>query len=343
MLKEFISGELGEGLMERNRSLDLAKGIAIILVVLGHTYSFSEGNVILNWIHGFHMPFFFIVSGILYGQKTECVNSFRFGLGSKIKTLLVPYFVFEIPFALYLCLAKYLAGGLTGGFAAGKVLAVMNLTGLHSTWFLPCMLFVQILFCACSRAGKLPCIVMAACLAAVGLLCPAPEGYLTVVLRCFVALGFFTAGFFGSRWWQKGQKPVIAALAAVAYCLIADGNGLVSLVNCTFSNPLLYVVNALLGTFVLLQLSIHLCNPGRVTAALEYMGRNSIIILCTHAFIIEAFRLADHKLFHNFLPRLGFFEGPVFTVLILLAEIPVMIIGQRYVPAVFGLRKKERK
>lgn len=79
----------------------------------------------------------------------------------------------------------------------------------------------------------------------------------------------------------------------------------------------------------------------KVVSFLESTGRNSIIILCTHAFIIEAFRLIDHKLFHNFLPRMGYCEGLLFTVLILLTEIPIMFIGQRYVPALFGLRKRK--
>ena len=332
--------------MERNRSFDIAKGIAIILVVLGHTYSFSDGNVILYLLEGFHMPFFFIVSGILYGQKCDSLQGYRLKLSNKAKTLLVPYFVWEILFLLYLCLAEHLAGGLTVEFAVRKLFSVINLAGLHSTWFLPCLLVVQILFRLFSRTGKLPCAMITACLAVFGLLCPDSDSYMAVLLRCFVAMAFFAIGFFASEWWQRSQKPLVVMLAAAVYCVFAWRNGLVNLVSCTFHNPLLYVGNALLGTFVLLQLAMCLLRIGnyaKVTSFLEYIGRYSIIILCTHAFIIEFFRLVDYKLFHNFLPRLGYFEGLLFTALILFTEIPVMVIGRRYVPAVFGIRKKEQK
>lgn len=47
---------------------DIAKGIAIILMVLGHS---SLPAVIQNWIYSFHMPFFFFISGVL----TKSVNS----------------------------------------------------------------------------------------------------------------------------------------------------------------------------------------------------------------------------------------------------------------------------
>ena len=43
--------------------IDLTKGIAIFLMVCGHT---SIPLSISNWIWSFHMPLFFIISGILF-------------------------------------------------------------------------------------------------------------------------------------------------------------------------------------------------------------------------------------------------------------------------------------
>lgn len=44
--------------------VDIAKGLGIFLVVLGHTY---RKNPVQNWIYSFHMPLFFILSGWLRG------------------------------------------------------------------------------------------------------------------------------------------------------------------------------------------------------------------------------------------------------------------------------------
>lgn len=46
----------------RNRWLDIAKGIAIILMVAGHT---PIPSVMSHFIYAFHMPLFFISSGLV--------------------------------------------------------------------------------------------------------------------------------------------------------------------------------------------------------------------------------------------------------------------------------------
>lgn len=332
--------------MKRTASLDIAKGFAMILVVLGHCYSFSQNNFILYWIYGFHMPFFFLVSGILYGQKADREKGFHLNLCKKIKARLIPYFVFEILFACYLCLAQYLADGLTIDFAVKKFLAIFNFTGLHTTWFLPCLLLVEIIFSMLMKAGKGPCTAVMIGLMLVGLLVPKPSGYQVVLLRCFVACGFFAMGFVAHPWWTQKQHPAIVAVAAVIYGLLAAKNGLVSIVSCTFENAALYVLNSLLGTFVLLQLSMGLhqtCGQMRIISGLAYIGRNSIIVLCTQSFVIEVIRLVDYKLLHSFLPQLGYGEGFVFCTLVMLIEIPTMIIGRKYYPPLFGMQEKRIK
>ena len=49
--------------------LDMAKGVGIFLVVLGHIEYIGEGT--LKWIFSFHMPLFFVVGGILFRLKEE--------------------------------------------------------------------------------------------------------------------------------------------------------------------------------------------------------------------------------------------------------------------------------
>ena len=48
---------------ERIVWLDVAKGMAIILMVLGHS---GLPSVINSFIFAFHMPFFFVASGFLW-------------------------------------------------------------------------------------------------------------------------------------------------------------------------------------------------------------------------------------------------------------------------------------
>lgn len=54
--------------MEKKRIdyLDIAKGIGIILVLVGHI---SKNDEINRFLYLFHMPLFFIISGMLYKEK----------------------------------------------------------------------------------------------------------------------------------------------------------------------------------------------------------------------------------------------------------------------------------
>lgn len=80
--------------------IDVLKGIAIFLVVLGHGIIFYpvnlHENVICNfvftWLSSVHMPLFFVVSGYCYSYK----NNYKEYIEKKIKRLIIPYFVFNL-------------------------------------------------------------------------------------------------------------------------------------------------------------------------------------------------------------------------------------------------------
>ena len=48
---------------ERIAWIDAAKGIGILLVVLGHTFNIPVW--LHNWIYSFHMPLFFLLAGLI--------------------------------------------------------------------------------------------------------------------------------------------------------------------------------------------------------------------------------------------------------------------------------------
>lgn len=67
------------------KHIDVAKGIGIILVLIGHI--FHRGMI--DFIYLFHMPLFFFLSGFTMSPQ----NGLHF-LSKKIKSLIVPYFSF---------------------------------------------------------------------------------------------------------------------------------------------------------------------------------------------------------------------------------------------------------
>lgn len=58
--------------MGKNRleELDIARGIGILLVIMGHLYSQSSTlNNIQKFVYTFHMPLFFIIAGCTFTKK----------------------------------------------------------------------------------------------------------------------------------------------------------------------------------------------------------------------------------------------------------------------------------
>lgn len=89
---------------QRVQWIDYAKGIGIFLVVLGHTIRGIVGNSILEstalvqfvdrWIYAFHMPLFFLISGLFVQRSLQ--KPFNTFIVDKFQVLAYPYFVWSI-------------------------------------------------------------------------------------------------------------------------------------------------------------------------------------------------------------------------------------------------------
>lgn len=66
--------------------IDLARGIAIVAVVIGHSLGKYFPGYFGNFIFAFHMPIFFVLSGYLYKRKSKI-----FLLKNSFLNLLIPY------------------------------------------------------------------------------------------------------------------------------------------------------------------------------------------------------------------------------------------------------------
>lgn len=119
----------------RRDEIDLFRGIGIVLMVLGHV-GFEGGYN--TFIHAFHMPMFFIVSGILFDDKSD------FGIFTvkRARTLLIPYLVFGL---FHVAAAAFIRGWdseyLTALF--WRSTDIIPIGG--AVWFFISMFFAQII------------------------------------------------------------------------------------------------------------------------------------------------------------------------------------------------------
>lgn len=82
-----------------NKYITIAKGIGILLVVLGHCANSNIERFLLL----FHMPLFFFLSGYVFKDKYLDGNFFDY-IKKKIKSLYLPYLVYEL---IFLCLHNF--------------------------------------------------------------------------------------------------------------------------------------------------------------------------------------------------------------------------------------------
>jgi fucose 4-O-acetylase-like acetyltransferase len=90
---------------ERSQLVDIAKGIAIVLVVLGHSVQYGSGteflinknyfdNLLYRFIYSFHMPLFMMISGFFFSYTVN-KNSLKELLFSRITKLVIPIFIWN--------------------------------------------------------------------------------------------------------------------------------------------------------------------------------------------------------------------------------------------------------
>lgn len=140
--------------MKENRieEIDLLRGIAIILIVFGHVI---KDGVVYKFLYSFHVPLFFIVSGMVFRTKNQ--ENFKEFLKRNFKQLIVPYLIWSyialIPFAIFGNrignvlnlqitsdnIISYLFGILYGNPKTGFLKAALPL------WFLPCLFSIRIM------------------------------------------------------------------------------------------------------------------------------------------------------------------------------------------------------
>ena len=102
------------------------RAFAILLVIAGHANAFNDP--VKNWIYSFHMPLFFIISGLTLSEKKLSLKIVE----KKVRVLLVPYIVWGL-------LYSSLTPGNVVKICYGSYRSIASAGSLTSLWFLPTM------------------------------------------------------------------------------------------------------------------------------------------------------------------------------------------------------------
>lgn len=160
----------------RINKFDNLKGLAIILIVLGHmTFltKYDSVSLIKNFVFIFHLPIFFFVAG--YFSKIGPDEPMK-----AIKRILIPYLLFCIIYKLFL------------HFIIGKSSGILFIQPEYMLWFL-ISLFTMKIFLPVLNKLKYPVIITTILALLIGF-APFNLGYLGIS-RTFAFLPVFMVGF----------------------------------------------------------------------------------------------------------------------------------------------------
>ena len=331
--------------------LDMAKGIGIFLVILGHIEYIREDT--LKWISSFHMPLFFVIGGILAYEKREEGRPLFSALAARARGTLVPYAAFTIMLLTMNTLEHFLdPGALSGAQLARQYVDAATGYGIHILWFLPAYFTAGAIFLLLERRLKPVSRNLAVLLLAVGaygvtvifrldqyavtdlpLIGFAGMDLLITLLRGILAMPFLLMGWYLGAFYGRLSRKAFPVLA-----LLLIPGGILALHLSVFDLHYLYVEPwHYLAAFLSCAGLTALMRALPAIRPLAWLGRNSLVIMCTHATFFVVYYVSLGMFFiDNRLPL----PQPVFNlgiaVLVCAAEIPVVLIFNRYFGYLLG-------
>ena len=125
---------------KRVQYTDIAKGIGILLVVLGHNDMNAYHPYLHRFIYAFHMPLFFFLSGIFFKLERSFKELFKRRFDGLMKPL-----IFTI---LLIYGISVFFGKMSFATASGRLLKSLYMTGPYlnwvQLWFLPLLFLVNL-------------------------------------------------------------------------------------------------------------------------------------------------------------------------------------------------------
>ena len=331
--------------------LDMAKGIGIFLVILGHIEYIREDT--LKWISSFHMPLFFVIGGILAYEKREEGRPLFSALAARARGTLVPYAAFTIMLLTMNTLEHLLdPGARSGAQLARQYVDAATGYGIHILWFLPAYFTAGAIFLLLERGLRPVSRNLAVLLLAVGaygvtvifrldqyavtdlpLIGFAGMDLLITLLRGILAMPFLLMGWYLGAFYGRLPRKAFPVLA-----LLLIPGGILALHLSVFALHYLYVEPwHYLAAFLSCAGLTALMRALPAIRPLAWLGRNSLVIMCTHATFFVVYYVSLGMFFiDNRIPL----PQPVFNlgvaVLVCAAEIPVVLIFNRYFGYLLG-------
>lgn len=284
---------------ERVAYVDIAKTIAIFLVILGHV---TETDTFCKTVvYSFHMPLFFILAGFFLDTSgTISINKIWHFVKKKFMALMVPYFIWAFFYSqLNIKNLAYI------GWGSWQTLGKAQ--SLSSLWFLPCLFLGYLIaywsllvfnFIKDSNWRNTICGIILFIIAFL-----VPHNLEIGVFWC-ADIAIMAASFIC---WGRPIRLIVERIsvrqpveiflmiisASVLFCFslysFKIGNHYVRMANGTYGNALVFLTSSLFGSFAVIELSrllsAYLPNS---CSLISFAGGNTLAVFVIHRFILNS-------------------------------------------------------
>lgn len=296
--------------MKRLDRIDILRAIGIILMVAGHVFTFF--GKFDRYIHTFHMPLFFVISGYLFKSKPE--TKLFMLISQRAKRLLLPYVTFAgINYVAWFFLER----GTEAWYGPLVRLVTYNTSGLPicgALWFLTALFWAEVFYLVfdrvIKRSGVRSVFVLAGAVA-VSVVQNSTEIRLPLTIDTgFICMGFYEIGrlckTYGGRVSEKINavglwKKILLGLALfLVNAVLAFVNPYVNIKSGWYGFVPLFWVNALIGILacymLALVIDLHFKERNVLKKYLVTVGRGSIVFLGFNQVVIVCMELLFRKL-----------------------------------------------
>lgn len=263
--------------------IDVFRGLGIISMVMGHI---GFGGEFDYFIHAFHMPMFFFISGFFYR------NDYRIGeyITKKAKSLLIPY----ISFGAF----HYVSFIILNGFSAKPLIHLFTInthgmpTSAGALWFLTALFWADIIYFLFDRWNIKWLIIPLVLIGSISdQVLPYPLPW--ALSASFVGMGLYWFGEMSKKyedritkllnmnWWQI---LVVGVITTGAIFL----NGDINMREGRYAFIPLFWVNALLSIYLGISISKLMCKTNQIKWLIS-IGKNSIVYVCLNQVVIRVF------------------------------------------------------
>ena len=307
--------------------LDVAKGIGILLVILGHCQLGRIGEM-HSLIYSFHMPLFFFVSGVCFSNKYDFTSL----AVKRFKQMILPTIYFSV-------ISTLLVEGLDWHVKWWD----WSQHFPFALWFLPVLYFAELLaWVICNKISNISCLVL---LLFILMLAPhlLEKGSVELpysIAAIPIATFFYVIGYKLKTYVLKKDKHLwmlTVLLAIFTVIAVRYGHVSIELASGHISPIAVAELTALCGLSSCLCFSKCLTNGGgkqRFIRMLIWFGQNSLCLMLIHQLIKTMLDEYVEVFFHN--ENIYLFVQWLGTIIL---SVSLTMLIQEYIPALIGKRK----